>query len=194
MRILVFFLVTLTPFHLLLAKISLGVDVFFEENYPEQLRGKKIGLITNHTGVNKDCVLTSDLFKKQPFVLKALFCPEHGLKGNAYAFEKIEHSKDQHDTPIYSLHGETRRPTEAMLKDIDILVYDMQDVGVRAYTYASTLFYAMEEAAKRNIEVMVLDRPNPMGGVIVDGPMLEESFRSFYRICQCALLSWNDNR
>jgi uncharacterized protein YbbC (DUF1343 family) len=179
MKILLFFVLAFAPMQLLKAKISLGVDVFFEENYPEQLRGKKVGLITNHTGVNKDCVLTSDLFKKQPFVLKALFCPEHGLKGNAYAFEKIEHSKDQHDTPIYSLHGETRRPTEVMLKDIDILVYDMQDVGVRAYTYASTLFYAMEEAAKRNIEVIVLDRPNPMGGVIVDGPMLEENFRSF---------------
>jgi uncharacterized protein YbbC (DUF1343 family) len=176
-----FFLILLLFFQIepLLAKISLGVDVFFEEHYPELLKGKKVGLITNHTGVNKECLLTSDLFKKQPFVLKALFCPEHGLKGNAYAFEKIQHSKTEDETPIYSLHGETRRPSEAMLKDIDILVYDMQDVGVRAYTYASTLFYAMEEAAKRNIEVIVLDRPNPMGGVVVDGPMLEESFRSF---------------
>lgn len=161
------------------ATVSLGVDVFFERNYPEILKGKKIGLITNHTGVNKSCTLTSDLFKNQPFTLKALFCPEHGLKGNAYAFEKVEHSKDAQDIPIYSLHGETRRPSDAMLKEIDVLVYDMQDIGVRAYTYATTLFYAMEEAAKRNIEVIVLDRPNPMGGLVVDGPMLEETFRSF---------------
>ena len=164
---------------LLYSAVTVGVDVFLDEGYEGTLKGKNIGLVTNHTGINRDFILTSDLLKKRSFTLGALFCPEHGLKGEAYAFEKVAHAKDSSGIPIYSLHGETRRPTEAMLKGLDVILYDIQDIGVRAYTYATTLFYVMEEAAKRNIEVIVLDRPNPMGGMVVDGPMLDESFRSF---------------
>lgn len=176
-RFIYFFFIAFSSYNF--SEISLGVDVFFEEKHDLVLRDKNVGLITNHTGINKSCFLTSDLFKKKCFNLKALFCPEHGLKGNGYAFEKIVDAETEEGVPIYSLHGETRRPTEKMLKEIDVLIYDMQDIGVRAYTYATTLFYAMEEASKKNIEVIVLDRPNPMGGLVVDGPMLEDQFRSF---------------
>lgn len=164
---------------LVCAAVRTGVDVFFDEGHDLLLKDKAVGLVTNHTGVNKDLVLTSDLFKNKCFQLKALFSPEHGLKGIAYAAEKVIHAKDVTGIPIYSLHGETRRPTDAMLQGLDAIVYDIQDIGVRAYTYATTLFYIMEEAAKKNIEVIVLDRPNPMGGLLVDGPMLEDSFRSY---------------
>jgi uncharacterized protein YbbC (DUF1343 family) len=161
------------------SKVKLGVDVFLEEKIFLDLKDKKVGLVTNHTGINSSCFLTSELLKDKPLQLKALFCPEHGLKGAGYAFEKIEHSKDACGIPVYSLHGETRRPTAEMLKDLDVIIYDIQDIGVRAYTYATTLFYVMEEAFKKNIEVIVLDRPNPMGGQLVDGPMLEDAYRSF---------------
>lgn len=165
--------------YILCGAVTVGVDVFFEEGHDLVLKDKSVGLVTNHTGVNKDLVLTSDLFKNKSFKLKALFSPEHGLQGLAYAAEKIGHAKTVGGVPVYSLHGDTRRPTQEMLKGLDTIIYDIQDIGVRAYTYATTLFYIMEEAAKRNIEVVVLDRPNPMGGIVVDGPMLEESFRSY---------------
>lgn len=164
---------------LLLCKVTVGVDVFLEEGHDLVLKDKAVGLVTNHTGVNKNLILTSELFKKQCFHLKALFSPEHGLKGVAYANEKVTHAKDVHGIPVYSLHGETKRPTAEMLKGLDVIIYDIQDIGVRAYTYATTLFYVIEEAAKKGIEVIVLDRPNPMSGMMVDGPMLEEAFRSY---------------
>lgn len=159
--------------------VSAGVDVFLDEGHDLALKDKAIGLVTNHTGVNKELILTSDLFRHQCFKLKALFSPEHGLKGIAYAAEKVMHAKDVSGIPVYSLHGATKRPTQEMLQGLDVIIYDIQDIGVRAYTYATTLFYIIEEAAKRNLEVIVLDRPNPMGGCMVDGPMLEEAFRSY---------------
>lgn len=164
---------------ILFGVVTVGVDVFFEDGHDLVLKDKSVGLVTNHTGVNRDLLLTSDLFKNKSFKLKTLFSPEHGLKGIAYAAEKIGHAKDISGIPVYSLHGDTRRPTEGMLHELDTIIYDIQDIGVRAYTYATTLFYIMEEASKRNIEVIVLDRPNPMGGLVVDGPMLEEAFRSY---------------
>lgn len=158
-------------------KVSLGVDVFFEEGHLTHLKGKKIGLLTNHTGVNSQMRSTLQLFLDH-YQISALFCPEHGLKGQHYAFEHILHSSEK-GIPVYSLHGETRRPKPEMLKDLDVIVYDIQCTGVRAYTYPTTLFYTMEEAAKQTIEVIVLDRPNPINGLIVDGPMLDSRFRSF---------------
>jgi uncharacterized protein YbbC (DUF1343 family) len=176
-RIVLYFLILIPRFFY--GAVAVGADVFFQEGHDQLLQGKNVGLVTNHTGVNKDLALTSELFKNRCFKLKALFSPEHGLQGLAYAAEKVQSAQTALGIPIYSLHGETRRPTEEMLKGLDTIVYDIQDIGVRAYTYATTLYYVMEEAAKRNIEVIVLDRPNPMGGVVVDGPMLEESFRSY---------------
>jgi len=177
MRRTLFFL--LFSFSTLVAKVQLGVDLFFQE-HKELVRNKRVGLITNHTGVNSRLERTSDLFaKNEGWKLVALFAPEHGLEGAAYAWESVKDSKHASRVPIYSLHGETRRPTEEMLKNIDVLVFDMQDIGVRTYTYATTLFYAMEEAAKRGILVIVLDRPNPINGEMVDGPMLRPALRSY---------------
>lgn len=161
-------------------KIELGVDRLFEEPYIQYLKGKKVGLITNHTGIDKNLKPTIDIFKEcNEFTLTALFSPEHGIDGISYAAEEVLDQKDASGIPIYSLHGKTRRPTEKMLKNLDVLVFDIQETGCRAHTYAATLFYAMEEAAKNKIPLVVLDRPNPMGGLIVDGPMLSDKWRSF---------------
>lgn len=162
--------------------VQLGIDRLFNSEYSHVLNGKRVGLITNQTGVNSKLESTISLLKAHAksggFQLKALFAPEHGLNGHQYAAEDVEHSKDIDGIPIYSLHGDTRRPTKAMLQNIDILVYDIQDIGSRSYTYITTLFYVMEEAAKMHIPVIVLDRPNPINGVVIDGPMLEEKWRS----------------
>ncbi len=157
-----------------------GIDIFFEDGHVNTIKNKKIALLTNHTGVDKNLNTTVERFHKEAkdFSLVAIFSPEHGINGNQYGNEKIENTK-YNDIKIYSLYGETRRPTKEMLKNIDIIFFDMQDIGTRAYSYVNTLFYVMEEAAKNNVSVYVLDRPNPMGGNIVDGPMLEEKYRSF---------------
>jgi uncharacterized protein YbbC (DUF1343 family) len=162
-------------------KVELGIDRFFKEKQEDLLKGKKVGLITNHTGVDSELRTTVELFKThaKEYTLKALFAPEHGIQGKAYAEETIEDGQDFHGIPIYSLYGKTRRPTDQMLEGIDVLIYDIQDIGSRSYTYATTLYYVMEEAAKRNIALIVLDRPNPINGVIVDGPMLSDKWRSF---------------
>lgn len=162
------------------AKVSTGVDVFFQEKQFEKWKGKRIGLITNQTGVDSKLKSTLDLFLENEgaYTVAALYSPEHGLSGHHYAAESVGHKRFK-ELPVHSLHGETRRPKPEMLKGIDILVYDIQCTGVRAYTYPTTLFYCMEEAAKTGIEVVVLDRPNPINGIIVDGPMLEEKWRSY---------------
>src|SRR3990167_1912634 len=152
-----------------------GIDVLLED--PSQIKGKRVALITNQTGVNKDMCSTFELLSKVAKV-SVLFAPEHGLHGLQHAAESIQHGV-HNQIPIYSLHGSSRRPQPEMLKNIDLIIYDIQCTGVRAYTYPTTLFYAMEEAAKLGIEVIVLDRPNPINGLIVDGPMLEEKWRSF---------------
>ena len=173
-----FLFITLFFVTTLAAEVETGLDLFFKEGHAAELRGKRVGLITNQTGINRELKTTVDLFKEATeFKLTALFAPEHGLNGSAYAAEKCNHVAA--DIPIYSLHGQTRRPTEQMLKSLDVLVYDIQEIGCRSYTYASTLYYAMEEAAKAKIPLIVLDRPNPMGGLVVDGPMLKEDLRSF---------------
>ena len=136
-----------------------GIDVLLEEEHFTKLKDKKVALLTNHTGVSSQMKSTLDLLQEKA-TLVALFSPEHGLKGQNYAWESIKDREDG-SIPIYSLHGDTRRPKPEMFKDIDILIYDIQCTGVRAYTYPTTLFYAMEEAAKAGVEVFVLDRPDP---------------------------------
>lgn len=164
----------------LFAKIQLGVDVFFQEERYKTLKGRKVALLVNHTSVDGMQRPTLDLFQQveNDFKIGVLFCPEHGLTGVAYAAENVAHKKEGKIT-CYSLHGNQRRPTAEMLKGIDVIIYDIQEIGCRSYTYATTLYYVMEEAAKRNIEVIVLDRPNPLGGMVVDGPMLKKANRSF---------------
>lgn len=162
-------------------KVDPGVDVFFHEGHAKKLKGKRVGLVTNHTGVSSSLKPTYELFleNQEGFRLVALFAPEHGFRGEVYADEVCHDIPSFKGVPVYSLYGKTRRPTAEMLKNIDVLVYDMQDIGSRSYTYATTLFYVMEEAAKYKIPVIVLDRPNPLGGKIVDGPMLQDKWRSF---------------
>ena len=162
----------------LFASVDLGVDVFFKDEHYKGFQNKRIGLVSNHTGVDKTMTPTIEVLQKEGMKIEALFSPEHGWSGTDYAGENTSDGKAG-KLKVYSLHGKTRRPTEEMLKGIDILIYDIQDIGVRSYTYATTLFYVMEEAAKRKIPVIVFDRPNPINGLIIDGGMLEPKWRSF---------------
>ncbi len=165
------------------AKVDVGADRLFTPEYASLIKGKRIGLVTNHTARNREMVSTIDLIKQKGSALNAkltkLYAPEHGLDGRAYASESIQEAVDIDGIPIHSLHGSTRRPTDLMLKEIDILVYDIQDLGCRSYTFSTTLLYMMEEAAKKKIPVVVLDRPNPLNGWVVDGPLLDDKLRSF---------------
>ena len=171
---------SMIPIAIFSSNITLGIDHFLRKENIEKYKGKRFGVITNHTAISKDGTLTVDRLLDQPSIkVECIFSPEHGFYGNLHASEKIDHSKYKKYTPVYSLHGKTRRPTQEMLKNIDVLIFDIQDIGIRSYTYISTLFYCMEEAAKHKIKFVVLDRPNPMGGKISDGPMLDEKFRSF---------------
>ncbi|MDQ3170776.1 MAG: DUF1343 domain-containing protein [Acidobacteriota bacterium] len=155
-----------------------GLDVLAANNFAE-LKGRRVGLITNHTGRSRDGATTIDLLYKAPGVtLAALFSPEHGIRGILDA--TVPSSVDEKtDLTIHSLYGATRRPTADMLRGLDTLVIDLQDIGARFYTYMTTMAYVMEEAAKRGIRVVVLDRPNPINGFAVEGPGLDEDERGF---------------
>ena len=160
------------------AKVLTGIDVLARDGF-KQLAGMRVGLVTNQTGRDRAGRSTIDVLYKAPNVkLVALFSPEHGIRGAAD--EKVSDSKDeQTGLPIYSLYGETRRPKPEQLKDLDALVFDIQDIGTRFYTYISTLGYVMEEAAKAQRPVFVLDRPNPIGGLEVEGPVADADKLSF---------------
>lgn len=164
------------------SKVILGIDLLAKGECLSKLKGKRVGLITNHTAISSQGETTIDLLKKlakqHKFKLCALFAPEHGLQGLIHAEENVDDDKDPDGIPIYGLYGKKRRPNEAMLKDLNLLIYDIQDIGSRSYTYITTLFYVMEEAAKRKLPLIVLDRPNPINGLVVDGPMLESQWRS----------------
>lgn len=157
-----------------------GIEVLREQNF-SLLEGKRIGLVTNPSGVDRNLVSTVDILYQAPNVnLVALFGPEHGVRGDMYAGDKVESFKDPvTGLPVHSLYGDTRSPSPEMLDGIDIMVYDIQDVGVRSYTFISTLGLVMAECAKRDIEVIVLDRPNPLGGNKVEGPVVEPGYFSF---------------
>ncbi|MBI5731365.1 MAG: DUF1343 domain-containing protein [Ignavibacteriales bacterium] len=161
-------------------KVSLGTDVLQKDNF-SILNGKRVGLITNQTGVNSNLETTLDIFKTAVnFKLVAAFSPEHGLKGLVAAGQSYESYTDSlTGIKYYSLYGKTAKPTKEMLEGIDILVYDIQDIGVRSYTYISTLGLAMEAAAENKIQFIVLDRPNPLGGLRIEGNVVEDDFRSF---------------
>jgi uncharacterized protein YbbC (DUF1343 family) len=159
-------------------RVQPGLDVLEAERFAP-LRGKHVGLITNHTGVDFNGKTSIELLAHaQGVELVALFSPEHGIAG--HADEQVASAKDPSTgLPIYSLYGETKRPTPEMLKGIDTLVFDVQDAGVRFYTYTTTMAYCMEEAAKLGITFYVLDRPNPIGGEIIEGPMLDPDKTAF---------------
>ncbi|MDQ3472333.1 MAG: DUF1343 domain-containing protein, partial [Acidobacteriota bacterium] len=160
------------------SKVLTGIDVLARDGF-KQLAGLRLGLVTNHTGRDREGRQTIDVLKNAPNVqLLALFSPEHGIRG--LADEKVSDSKDeQTGLPIYSLYGETRRPKSEQLKNLDAIVFDIQDIGTRFYTYMSTLGYVMEEAARAKIPVIVLDRPNPINGVDVEGPIADKDKLSF---------------
>ena len=157
-----------------------GIEVLRENGF-DILKGKKVGLVTNPSGVDRNLVSTIDILYNAPDVdLVALFGPEHGVRGDVYAGGKVADSKDEvTGLPVYSLYGATRKPTPEMLKGLDVVVYDIQDVGVRSYTFISTLGLVMEACAPLGIEVVVLDRPNPLGGNKIEGCYVEQPFNSF---------------
>src|SRR5271170_4261162 len=162
------------------ANVKLGIDILEERQFAE-LKGKRVGLITNATGIDSQGNSTVDILLHAPGVqLVALFGPEHGVYGADWAGQYVASSTDAHTgLPVYSLYGPTNKPTPAMLKGIDVLVYDIQDIGCRSYTFISTLGLAMEAAGEANIKFFVLDRPNPLNGNRVEGMMLDPRFRSF---------------
>jgi|SRR5947207_559165 len=160
------------------ATVQLGIDVLGDNTYA-QLRGKRVGLITNQTGVNSRGVRTRVLLK-QNCNLVALYTPEHGLEGREKAGRYVKSRRDPATgLTAYSLYGPTRKPTPSMLRGIDVLVFDIQDIGCRSYTYISTMGKCMEAAAENNIEFVVLDRPNPLGGLRVEGPKVDPGWISF---------------
>ena len=157
-----------------------GIEVLREGDFKE-LQGKRVGLVTNPSGVDRYLNSTVDILFNAPGVeLVALYGPEHGVRGDVYAGDKVSDTKDEATgLPVYSLYGSTRKPTPQMLEGIDVMVYDIQDVGARSYTFISTLGLVMEACAAKGIEVMVLDRPNPLGGNKIEGCYVEQPFNSF---------------
>lgn len=161
-------------------KVYLGIDVLERSGFAP-LNGKRVGLLTHPAGVNRDGISTIEVLRRSPNVnLVALFGPEHGIYGDEKAEIAIPDRKDPRTgLPVFSLYGKTRRPTPEMLALIDVLVVDLQDLGVRSYTYASAMRYAMEECFRHDKQIVVLDRPNPLGGLKVDGPLLDKEWMSY---------------
>ena len=170
-----------TPAPSTAATVRPGIEVFLAD-VPAALRGKRVGLITNHTGIDRFRSSDIDLIAQhRDLKLVVLLAPEHGIRGTVAAGEKIVDEADpKTGVPVYSLYrAEDRGPTPEMLKDVDVLVYDLQEVGGRTWTYVSTMALAMTAAAKKGIPFVVLDRPNPIGGEIVEGALLDQRFKSF---------------
>jgi uncharacterized protein YbbC (DUF1343 family) len=162
------------------AQVRPGIEVLRDRDFAG-LKGKKVGLVTNPSGIDRNLRSTIDILAAAPGVeLKALFAPEHGVRGDAYAGDKLENASDpQTGVPVYSIYGKYRKPSPEMLQGLDVVVYDIQDVGCRSYTFISTLGLVMRACAEQGIEVMVLDRPNPLGGNKVEGCLVEPGFHSF---------------
>lgn len=169
------------------AKITLGDEVFLSETW-QALRGRNVGIITNQTGVTSRLVPLVDAIRANRSIsVKAIYAPEHGLRGDRPAGSYVPSYTDAvTGLPIYSLYGPTRHPSAEMLRGIDALIFDIQDVGSRAYTFISTMAYAMQTAKQHNIEFWVLDRPNPVGDT-VEGPVLETPFASFIGLYPIAM-------
>lgn len=161
-------------------RVKPGIEVLRDNKFKE-LKGKRIGLVTNPTGVDSDLNSDIDILYRAPQVkLVALFAPEHGVRGDVYAGAAVNDVKDSvTNLPVYSIFGKNRKPSSEMLRGIDALVFDIQDIGCRSYTFVSTLGLIMEAAAENDIEVIVLDRPNPLGGERVEGNLVETGFTSF---------------
>lgn len=177
---LLFCLALISSAHAQKIRIKTGIEVLKDERF-RRLEGKRVGLITNPTGVDNHLKSTIDILHEAPNVrLVALYGPEHGVRGNAHAGDTVAGAIDQATgLPVYSLYGKTRKPTRDMLRDVDVLVYDIQDIGCRSFTYISTMGLAMQAAAEADIDFIVLDRPNPLGGERVEGCVVEDGYTSF---------------
>ena len=162
------------------AQVKTGIDVLCDNGFAP-LQGKRVGLVTNPTGVNRDLVSTVDLLANAPGVtLAALYAPEHGVRGNVTAGAKVATYTDtQTGVKVWSIYGATTKPTAAMLAGIDVMVYDIQDIGSRSYTFISTMGKCMEACAENGIPFIVLDRPNPLGGEKVEGCLVDSDCVSF---------------
>lgn len=160
--------------------VKTGIEVLRDRGF-DVLKGKRVGLVTNPSGVDRNLCSTVDILFNAPEVnLVALYGPEHGVRGDVYAGGKISDTVDETTgLPVFSLYGATRKPTQEMLKGVDVMVYDIQDVGVRSYTFISTLGLVMEACSEAGVEVVVLDRPNPLGGNKIEGCLVEQPFNSF---------------
>ena len=166
--------------------VKTGIEVLRDRGF-DVLKGKRVGLVTNPSGVDRNLCSTVDILFNAPEVnLVALYGPEHGVRGDVYAGGKISDTVDETTgLPVFYLYGATRNTTQEMLKGVDVMVYDIQDVGVRSYTFISTLGLVMEACSEAGVEVVVLDRPNPLGGNKIEGCLVEQPFNSFvsqYRI------------
>ncbi|MDP3488205.1 MAG: DUF1343 domain-containing protein, partial [Bacillota bacterium] len=171
---------TVTPVARAKPSFRLGNEVLLDK-HRHLIDGKRIGLVTNQSGVNsKGASLIDILANDKGLMLTALYGPEHGIDGKAAAGIYVEsYTHPVLNIPVYSLYGSTRKPTPAMLSNIDVLLFDIQDIGARTYTYISSMNYAMIAAKENNKPIIVLDRPNPLGGIIVEGPVLEDGFMTF---------------
>ena len=180
MRRLTLFVIGLFAAAGLQAQVTTGLEVLVEEGF-EPLLGKRVGLVTNPSGVDRNFRSTIDILYQAPEVnLVALYGPEHGVRGDVYAGDHVADATDARTgLPVYSLYGATREPTPQMLKGVDVMVYDIQDVGTRCYTFISTLGLVMRACARAGIEMVVLDRPNPLGGNKVEGCLVEDGYYSF---------------
>jgi uncharacterized protein YbbC (DUF1343 family) len=162
------------------ATVTLGDDAFLADGWRE-LHGRCIGIVTNASGVTSSGANFVDAVRRHGHIcVRALFAPEHGLRGDRPAGSYVaSYTDEKSGLPVYSLYGATRHPSATMLDGVDVLVFDIQDVGARPYTYVSTMAYVMQTAAATGKEIWVLDRPNPIGGTLVEGPVLDPKFRSF---------------
>ena len=170
------------------ARITLGDEVFLDDAWRE-LRGRRVGVITNQTGVTSRLVSLVDAIRRNPAIeLRAIYAPEHGFRGDRTAGAYVASYTDSSTgLPVYSLYGPTRHPSAEMLREVDVLLFDIQDVGSRAYTFISTMAYAMQSAAQFGKEIWVLDRPNPVGGELVEGPVLQREDASFIGLYPIAM-------
>jgi len=165
--------------------VQTGADIILSEQF-ELIKNKKLGIITNHTAILSNGVhLVDTLYALDNVKIISLFGPEHGIRGDVPDGQSINDSIDtKTGIPTHSLYGSIKKPTKKMLNEIDILIFDIQDVGARFYTFISTMYYSIQSAAENNIPIIILDRPNPINGLKVDGPMLDSNFKSFVGIAE----------
>jgi len=170
-----------------LDKVFYGSDVLISENL-DLIKNKKTGLVINQASVLSNGTFLLDTLESLGIYITAIFSPEHGFFGKFSAGENVENENNKYEVKIFSLYGKTNKPTPEMLANVDVIIFDLQDVGVRFYTYISTLFYVLQSAAENNKHVIILDRPNPLGGIKFSGPVLQNNLKSFIGIAPIGMI------